>query len=137
VSELGVLVHNASWGNDSRSAIAEAVEEGAIRRTTKCRAGATKSPDHHLFPQELRTEFADRGFDDIDSFLVRLDQGTHEALHYKLPGDTLHGGFWNNEFLRRMLDEESRIGTLNRRQILRIGAQMRRDYLPGVKLLRE
>lgn len=128
-------VHNASYA--PKGAIGEALEQGAIRRTTLQRAGASKSPDHHLFPQELRGELAKRGFSDIDNFLVRLDQGTHEALHYKLPGDTLKGGFWNNEFLKRMTDMESRLGQLDRRQLLRIGAQMRRDYLPGVKLLRE
>jgi len=34
-----------------------------------------------------------------------------------------------------MNDMEAQIGNLTRRDILRIGAQMRRDYLPGLKLL--
>ncbi|MCY2977824.1 MAG: polymorphic toxin-type HINT domain-containing protein [Planctomycetota bacterium] len=136
----GVLCHNTDPDVCTyilKPSIDDALSSGAIRRTTLQRAGVAKSPDHHLFPQELRGEFAKRGFNDIDDFLVRIDQGTHEALHYKLPDQVLKGGFWNNEFLKRMTDMESTLGQLDRRQLLRLGSQMRRDYLPGVKLFRE
>lgn len=113
----------------------EALEKGVVNKTSKRLAGVSKPPDHHLFPQELRDDLAKRGFNEIDSFLVRLDQGVHEAIHFKQSTDVLKGGFWNNEFLRRMSAQEAISGQLNRREILRIGAQMRRDYLPGVKLL--
>jgi len=113
----------------------EALQSGAIQKTTKYRAGATKSSDHHIFPRQLRQKFTQRGFHDIDNYLIRLDEGTHQALHFKQAGDALKGGFWNNEFMRRMNDMEAQIGNLTRRDILRIGAQMRRDYLPGLKLL--
>ena len=138
-SHGGIWTHNGiEMGcRVPRAAVAEALDDRAISRTSKYRAGVAKPPDHHLFPQELRDEFAARGFHDIDSFLVRLDEGVHQALHYRQASDVLDGGFWNNEFLRRMDTLEAVQGQLNRRQILRIGAQMRRDYIPGIKLLRE
>ena len=131
VGNAGILVHNQC------AEVIEALQSGVISKTSKYRAGVSKSPDHHVFPQELREKFAQRGFHDIDNYLIRLDEGTHQALHFKQAGDVLKGGFWNNEFMRRMSDMEAKIGQLSRRDILRIGAQMRRDYLPGFKLLRE
>lgn len=120
-----------------RMGVEEAMELGSLSVTTRYRAGATKAPDHHLFPQELRSAFARRGLRDIDKFLVRLDEGVHQALHFKTATDVLDGGFWNNEFFRRMMAKEAESGPLSRREILRIGAQMRRDYIPGTKLLSE
>jgi hypothetical protein len=117
-----------------RAATDEALETGTIYRTSRYRAGASKPPDHHIFPQEHRDFFGQRGID-IDRYQVRLTQGVHEALHYRLPGEG-GGGFWNNEIMGRILAQEGALGRqLTAREILRTGAQMRRDFIPGVKLL--
>jgi hypothetical protein len=94
VGHGGLWTHNGMAGGCSvpKAAVAEALEGGAINATSRARAGVVKAPDHHIFPQELRAELAQRGFTDIDRYLVRLDQGVHEAIHYKLPGDVLSGG---------------------------------------------
>jgi len=81
-------------------------------------AGAARPPRHHVFPQEFRDWFFDRGVE-IDRFTLALDWGTHSAIH------TMG---WNEAF-RSFIARESILGRpYSSREVLHFGAQMRRDY---------
>jgi hypothetical protein len=113
---------------------AAVVEENGMRVVTAQQAGIVKPPDHHIFPKQYRDWFTARGVK-IDRYLARLPQSIHEAIHYRLPGET-GGGFWNNQIWSRLTASETALGRqLTVREILLIGAQMRRQYLSGFKLL--
>lgn len=132
-SHGGIWAHNG-LGTVCRVPRAAVAKENGMRVVTARQAGIVKSPDHHIFPQQFRDWFAARGVN-IDRYLVRLDQSIHEAIHYKLPGET-GGGFWNNQIINRLMAREADLGRqLTTREILLIGAQMRRQYLSGFKVL--
>ncbi|MBK8597163.1 MAG: DUF2380 domain-containing protein [Holophagales bacterium] len=81
-------------------------------------AGAARPPRHHVFPQEFRDWFLDRGVE-IDRFTLALDWGTHSAIH------TMG---WNEAF-KSFIARESILGRpYSRREVLQFGGQMRRDY---------
>jgi hypothetical protein len=61
-------------------------EVGAMHVGNAVQAGVQASPQHHVFPQEHRTWFAERGVD-VDEFCITLEQSHHEAIHAKPPGD--------------------------------------------------
>ena len=85
--------------------------------------GIYRPPRHHIFPQEHRQFFADRGLNNIDDYTIPLDQATHGAIH-----KWMGSGPWNDVIQSRVLAEEARLGRLlNRREVLQIGAQMRRE----------
>jgi hypothetical protein len=144
VGAAQLLVHNSS-GSTGRSAgpgaaaarrmqVAEALENGAINQTARRAAGVTRPPHHHIFPQQYKDWFKARGVD-IDRYTLPLDEGTHGALHYG-GGPGKGGGFWNNEIMSRLMNQEAALGRqLTPREILQIGAQMRRQYAPGTKLV--
>jgi hypothetical protein len=112
----------------------EALESGVINPATPYRAGVTRSPRHHIFPRQYEGWFEARGVD-IDRYTLPLDEGTHEALHDG-GGPGKGGGFWNNEILSRLINQEAALGRrLTKREILQIGAQMRRQYVPGIKAI--
>ncbi|MCK6576324.1 DUF2380 domain-containing protein, partial [Myxococcota bacterium] len=84
------------------------------------------SPKHHIFPQANRKWFAERGVD-IDRYTIKITEGDHSALHYG-GGPGKGGGFWNDEIMRRLLKQEQRLGRqLTPREILRVGAMLRRE----------
>jgi RHS repeat-associated protein len=108
-----------------RMAVEEALELGAIVRTTVQGAGAARPPRHHVFPQPYRRWFRQRGID-IDQYTLPLDQGTHEALHYG-GGPGRGGGWWNDTIMQILRAQEAALGRqLTPSEILQVGAQMRR-----------
>ena len=112
----------------------EVLERGAINPTTPYRAGVTRPPRHHIFPRQYEGWFKARGVD-IDRYTLPVDEGTHQALHHG-GGPGKGGGFWNNEIMFRLINQEAAVGRqLTRREILQIGAQMRRRYAPGMKAI--
>ena len=121
VSTAGLLVHNTYPGNAPNRA-ADALEEGlSVRRGVDI--GIKRPPRRHIFPQEMREFFGQRGFKDIDNFTIRLDDATHQAI-YKWMGS----GPWNDIMKSRILDKEAELARmLTRREILGIGAAMRRE----------
>ncbi|MCL4207998.1 MAG: DUF2380 domain-containing protein, partial [Pirellulaceae bacterium] len=121
VSNLAALVHNNLCGGGPRTA-AQAIQEGlTVRRGVDI--GIHRSPRHHIFPQEHRSFFAERGFHNIDDYTLALDRATHDAIH-----KWMGSGPWNDVIKSRILAEESRLGRLlTRREILDIGAKMRRE----------
>jgi hypothetical protein len=101
---------------------ADALEEGlSIRRGVDI--GIKRPPRHHIFPQEMRDFFQQRGFNDIDNFTIPLDEATHQAIH-----KWMGSGAWNDVIKSRILAEEGRLGRLlTKREMLDIGAKMRRE----------
>jgi hypothetical protein len=93
------------------------------------------APQHHIFPQQYRAWFAERGVE-IDRYVLELDRGVHEALHYGrgtlFPG----GGYWNTTIMTRLLEREAKVGRLLlKREVLKIGAVLRRETnLKNVKV---
>jgi hypothetical protein len=67
--------------------------------------------------------FKQRGFEDLDNYTIPLDEATHQAIH-----KWMGSGAWNDVMKSRILVEESKLGRLlTRREILDIGAKMRRE----------
>jgi RHS repeat-associated protein len=101
---------------------ADALDDGlSIRKPDHI--GIKRLPLHHVFPQELRDFFKARGFHDIDRYLMPLDDATHQAIH-----KWMGCGPWNDVMRARILQREAELGRfLTRREILLIGAQMRRE----------
>ncbi len=132
--ENAVLVHNGP-GYIKRPQVAEALEEGLITETNAYRAGVTRPPRHHVFPQARRGWFSQRGVD-IDRYTLPLDESTHQALHYG-GGPGKGGGWWNDTIIGRLDAREAALGRqLTPREILAIGAQLRREAgLSHVKVI--
>jgi hypothetical protein len=105
-----------------KQSIQEALEKGELHLTKIARP-----PRHHVFPQEHRKWFEERGID-IDKYTLELDQGTHSALH------TMG---WNDEIMRHLkLAEYSKGKNLTSDEILEIGnahcRQMKVDNIPYI-----
>ena len=99
---------------DVEPGLADWEKEGRFE-TGAGRAGAAAPPKHHVFPQEMRAWFEERGFkgaNDIDNFTVELDQAEHQAIHGG--GDWRLGrtwpGEWNQLLERELLDAEKLVG---------------------------
>jgi hypothetical protein len=110
---------------------ADALEEGlSIRRGVDI--GIKRPPRHHIFPQEMRDFFKQRGFEDIDNYTIPLDEATHQAIH-----KWMGSGAWNDVMKSRILAEETRLGRmLAKREMLEIGARMRREAgLSHIKII--
>ncbi|GIX00059.1 MAG: hypothetical protein KatS3mg111_3391 [Pirellulaceae bacterium] len=116
VATSGVLVHNTCYD-----------DIGDLPVVDKVRAGAARPPRYHIFPQEHRQWFAERGFD-IDKVTVELDQGTHSALH------TMK---WNEKLMKELYKAELAKGEkLTPREIWRNGYRfMRQQKLRGLPFL--
>jgi len=112
----GLLAHNSCYDD-----IAD------LPLVNKVRAGAARPPRHHIFPQEHRQWFKDRGFA-IDKVTAPLDQGTHSALH------TMG---WNEEIMERLLAAEAKAGRqLKPKEIWKEGYGFMREWgLRDVPLL--
>ena len=102
-----MLVHNGP-PCFNRPAVAEALEKGTINQTSKAAAGVARPPQHHIFPQANRAWFKERGVD-IDKYTVKLDQGTHEALHFG-GGPGKGGGWWNEQTMKTLIEKEAALG---------------------------
>ncbi len=100
----------------------EALEKGVVRATKIARP-----PRHHVFPQEMRDWFVERGFD-IDKYTLELEEGVHQALHRM---------DWNVK-IKELLEkaEKTKGSKLTPEEILEIGEEMKRKmqldgpYLP-------
>jgi hypothetical protein len=86
-----------------------------MKVTNASGAGAARPPRHHVFPQEQRKFFEDRGFKgdlSIDNFCVELSKADHEAQHgggnWKL-GRTWPGE-WNRLVMKTLSNLEQRVG---------------------------
>jgi hypothetical protein len=119
--------HSAGGPKNAADAFAEGL---SVRRGVDI--GIARPPRHHLFAQELRAFFAERGFHDIDNYTIALDRATHEAIH-----KWMGSGPWNEVLRTRILTEEAVLGRLlTRREILDIGAKMRREAgLSHIKII--
>jgi hypothetical protein len=93
---------------------------------------------HHVFPQELRKFFEERGFvgdRDINKYCVRIEQSTHEAIHgggnWMLARKEWEGE-WNRRIQHDILKRERDIGRkLNFDEIMKIGLNLlEKDNLP-------
>jgi hypothetical protein len=108
VSASGILVHN-SYAEDL----------SGLRITNKVGAGAARSPQHHIFPQEYRNWFTARGVP-IDKMTVALDQGTHSAIH------TMG---WNSKIMDALFKAEAAAGrNLTAKEIFQIGYRTMRQF---------
>lgn len=128
-----MLVHNGP-ACMRRPAVTDGMRRSGINETTRARAGVVRPDRHHIFPQAERDWFAQRGVD-IDRYTLQLDWGTHSALHYG-GGPGRGGGFWNNTVMQRLHDAESAAGRqLTQREILAIGAKMRKEFASGFRAI--
>jgi hypothetical protein len=75
-------------------------EAGAMHVGNAVQAGVVQPPQHHVFPQEKRPWFKERGLD-FDAYCVNVDQALHEAIH-KLG--------WNEKVMSLLRDTEKAKG---------------------------
>jgi hypothetical protein len=76
-----------------------------MKVTSAAGAGASRTPRHHVLPQEERKFFEQRGFTgdlDIDNFCVELQAAEHQALHGG--GNWRLGRAWSGEWNRLVMD---------------------------------
>jgi hypothetical protein len=109
--------------DDLKKVLGERPEVDAINHSNSFRMGLTRQPRHHVFPQEHRQFFEERGFTgdlDIDNFTVELPESAHQAIHGG--GNWRLGrkweGEWNNRVITDLQKIEMQIGrTLTRDEI--------------------
>jgi hypothetical protein len=102
----------------SQAELAELRRLQGVGITNTTGAGAARPPRHHIFVQEHRDWFKARGVD-IDKYTLELTQGEHSALHRM---------DWNGA-VQRFIDTEASMGRQwTRREILRFGARLRRQF---------
>jgi hypothetical protein len=120
VTGLWIVVHNTY-----------SLERG-MSIANKVRAGVSRIPRHHIFPQEFKTWFLRRGVD-INRYTIEVTQGIHSAIHTWIGP----GGGWNQVIMKRLVEAETKAGRqLTQREILQIGAQLRREVgLQGHKVI--
>jgi hypothetical protein len=99
-------------------ALGESPEVAAVRETSRRGAGLTRPPRHHVFPQEHRTWFEERGFTgelDIDNFTIELEEAIHQAAHGG--GNWRLGRAWPGEWNRRLMSDLRKLEELNQRRL--------------------
>ncbi len=98
-------------------AFGEGPEVNGIRETSRRGAGMARPVRHHVFPQEHRKWFEERGFVgklDIDNFTIELEEAMHQAAHGG--GNWRLGRTWPGEWNQRVMSElTGREKTLGRR----------------------
>lgn len=144
----GVLMasSNWDWDYDPNAYDDDYGGRDRLNEFSAQRLGIQRNPRHHVFPQEERTFFQERGFHDIDDFTLELDQATHEAIHGGAaePGSATFQlgraweGNWNRQIMIRINNAEAAIGRpLTRAEIIGLGEDMVRGYElvpPGAKV---
>jgi RHS repeat-associated protein len=119
---------------------AVAPEEAAMQEVGAQEAGVVANDQHHIFPQEWRKFFEERGFTgsrNIDRYTLELEKPTHQAIHGG--GDWRLGrtweGEWNNQIMSRITKAEAAFERpLEFGEVMKIGGQMTKDYgLNGIK----
>ena len=121
-------------GKKWRATLGEGPEVAAMSEVGTTEAGLASKPHHHIFPQEFRTWFEERGFtgeQDIDQFTVQMDESTHQAIHGG--GDPRLGrewpGSWNNRIIDTLRGYETRLGRpLRFEEVFSIGEDLLRKY---------
>ncbi len=112
--KTSVWVHNGMGEGCRvpRAAREEALETGAITRTSRARAGVLTegelNPQHHIFPQARRRWFAERGID-VDQYTARIPRDLHETLHSG-GGPGRGGGWYNDEVMNVLRAREQALG---------------------------
>jgi hypothetical protein len=111
----------------TRNALGAGPTTGAMHEGNAAQAGVTRTPRHHVFPQEHRAWFAEHGVD-IDQYCIEQGAGEHSALH------TMG---WNAIMMDELLTAEKRTKQkLKPGDILGIGRQvLARFGLGGVKFV--
>lgn len=125
----GILTHNG-MEMGCRVPRAAVAEENGMRIVSPKEAHLVRPDRHHVFPEQFKSFFESRGIN-IDRYTLQLDsmEGIHGALHFG-GGPGKGGGWWNNTIMERLFEAERTLPNgqqLSKREILRIGAQMRRD----------
>jgi hypothetical protein len=125
VAGLGGLFGNAVFSMSRNPQVQDLLEGGAIRPTSKYRAGVSRTPRHHWLPQQDRAFFNRRGISnaEIDRLTSPLDEGIHQAIEKWV---SRFGGY-RDTLMYRIAVKESQYGRLlSRREVFREAAQLRR-----------
>jgi hypothetical protein len=134
-SPTAAAVYSGTYAMSASSVIESLYGEGpesrAIQETDRRRGGLASRPRHHIFPQEQRNFFRDRGFENIDDFCVELEEGHHQALHGG--GNWRLGRTWPGEWNQRIMAELRRTEgflhrELTRSEIITIGRELMVEY---------
>ena len=108
VGQLELLVHNSYYDD---------IYDLPLK--TKVQAGVARPPRHHIFPQEFRLWFEERGVN-IDRFAIEMSQGEHSALHTML---------WNEKLFDLLEAKEAILKRkLTVREIWQVGYRFCREF---------
>ena len=104
--DMDEQINGVPQKEDWRTKLGEGQDVDDLREVGKVEAGMRAKPQHHVFPQEYRRFFEERGFigdKSIDKFVVTLDESTHQAIHggsnWKLARKE-----WTGEWNRMVMD---------------------------------
>jgi hypothetical protein len=134
LARFGDLADDAGDLSRLRALYGEGPEHNSISIVDGRRASLYGLRQHHVFGQELRSFFEERGFvgdRNIDNFCVEIDRATHEAIHGG--GDWRLGrreweGEWNRRIVRDIVDRERLYGRkLTFEEVMDIGLTMLKE----------
>jgi hypothetical protein len=118
------------WAHNSnlctvRAGLGGGPESAAVNLSNAIRSGVTRTPRHHIFPQQFRQWFLNRGIN-IDRFTIAIGQGEHAAIHR-----WVGGAGWNQALIGRLTDQMSarQIWTETYRLLREVGIR-RPTFLP-------
>jgi hypothetical protein len=135
LARFGDLAEDADDLGRLRALYGEGPELDSMSIVDGRRAALYGIRQHHVFPQELRPFFEERGFvgdHDIDNFCVEIEQATHEAIHGG--GDWRLGrreweGEWNRRIQSDVLEWERRLGRkLDFEEVMQTALELLREY---------
>jgi hypothetical protein len=124
--QVSVLVHNGLDCIKLPEYEQEAVDEGGLSVRSPRELGLNAPEDHHVFPQEYRSWFEQRGVN-IDDFTVTPEGWEHDLIHGPLE--------WNDAIMSKLSEAELAKGSpLTPAEIRSIGDKMlerlQLDHLP-------
>jgi hypothetical protein len=119
-----------------KTKLGEGQDVDDLQNVNKVGAGMKAKPQHHVFPQEYRKFFEERGFvgqRSIDKFVVKLSDADHQAIHgganWKLARKVWKDGEWNNKVINTIKSEEIIQGRkLGFEEIKAIVEKIMKDY---------
>lgn len=89
-------------------------EAGAVHVGNAVQAGVQQSPQHHVFPQQHRAWFLERGVN-VDDYCITMPKDHHEAVHAKPPSgakgkeaDEAREWEWNAAVMKVLKQAESK-----------------------------
>lgn len=111
----------------ARNALGAGPTTGAMHEGNAAQAGVTRTPRHHVFPQEHRAWFAERGVD-IDQYCIEQGAGEHSALH------TMG---WNARIMKALRDtEQQQKRKLKPNEIVAVGQRVMGEFgITGAKFV--